>query len=117
MIVLRSRDGYAWEGPRRLEYSDIVDHDDSGVAVACLPGSAENKCIQYAMPYGHYWVPDALLGEDGSGADRMAYVFSVWKPYFGYFFDSWFGVVRYPIADEARFRNYNTKMYWYDIVP
>ncbi|MBI4917339.1 MAG: hypothetical protein HY825_15985 [Acidobacteria bacterium] len=64
------------------------------------------------MPYGHYWVPEALLADDGSDGDRMAYVFSVWKPYFGYLYDRWFdGRPMYLIEGPGRFREYNTKMY------
>ena len=63
--------------------------------------------------YGHYWVSDNVISYPG----RIAYVFSVWKPYWGYFRDQWFeDEPGYWIDPGARFRNYNTKMYWFNVV-
>ena len=56
---------------------------------------------------------------------RIAYIFSVWNSYRGYYFDYWFpeGPPYLPSSEgmyaidrpDRRFRNYNTKMYWYKI--
>jgi hypothetical protein len=54
-----------------------------------------------------------------SARTHVAYLFSVAKPYFGCFYDYWFADgPRQAIDDPDRsFRNYNTKMHWYEFVP
>lgn len=109
MKVLTSRYGFTWHDAGFVEYSDI-DED-------CNPRSPGYNCFSEPYVYGHAWVPAALYS-DPERPDRMAYLFSVWNRYWGYFYDHWFtGAPAQAIEEGARFRDYNTKMYWYNVVP
>jgi hypothetical protein len=100
MIVLSCSDGFDWSEPEYVAYSNIADELD-----------AEAPASSAWLVYGHYWVPSVVFNDP----TRIPYVFSVWKQYLG-FHDDFFLASdprRFPISDAERFREYNTKMYWY----
>ncbi len=115
MIVATNADGIDWGTAwdvDYVEYSDMVV--DPFNPLYTDPASALNV-------YGHYWVPDFVFKDP----DRLYYVFSVWKWYQGFFDDFFFFFFfffffaaderTFPISEAGRFREYNTKMYWYDL--
>jgi hypothetical protein len=101
MLVFRSADGCTWSDGHFVPYTDLSDlYDVTTTFFDWMPQQV----------YGHYWIPDSVFSEP----DGIAYTFSVWKSYWGFFYDRWFVEgPSYVIDENARFRNYNTKMYWY----
>ena len=120
MRVLISEDGFLWKDDAFVggwdEYIPLVDvHyvEYSDIQEDCNRLSPGYSCLSMPLVYGHYWVPAAVFPGETS---RVAYLFSVWNRYWNYFYDFWYvGDPRTGIAEEERFRNYNTKMYWYKI--